>query len=726
MNLVLPLHEIGEKDRPRVGGKGIALVLMAKKGLQVPEAVCITTDAYTEYVKLTGLGDHIVMELYRKPFEEMRWEEIWDTSLRIRNFFSRTVFPPGLRDMLVPAIQSTFSGKVVAVRSSAPGEDSSKTSFAGLHESYVNISGEEAILDHIRLVWASLWSDRALLYRQELGLDVEKSVMAVVVQEMVQGDRSGVVFGKSPMDESQAVVEAVYGLNQGLVDGTVEPDRWILTRKTGGIISHHPAHREKVLRPAPGGVLLQSLAAGLKKRPPLKEGEVAEVYGLAMKAESLFGVPQDVEWTYKWDILHSLQSRPITTPTVSENDERPWYLSLHRSFDNLKELRIKIEKEIIPAMENEATQLAERSFSNLSDTELADEMTYRKGIYEKWVDVYKRDCIPFAHGMRLFGQVYNDVIHPTDPFEFMDLLVGARMVSIERNQMLETMASWIRRDPHLRECVRENKIEDCDSGFRSAFNEFIEKFGGLTWGEARFGQDSHGLLHFLLEMASRPSITESPEVEDMGALQERYLSHFPGDQRPYAVEILDLARASYRFRDDDNTYLSKIEGQWLETLKEGRGRIGKRCKMDMASVEAEQIIKALKDEAESPTACVVPETGLLKGEFTIKARQLVGQPAGAGIAFGTARVVHNPSDLFQFKTGEVLVCDAVDPNMTFVVPLAAGIVERRGGMLIHGAIIAREYGIPCVTGVADAANLIRTGDRITVDGHMGIVIIGEP
>jgi len=726
MNLVLPLHEIGEKDRPRVGGKGIALVLMAKKGLQVPEAVCITTDAYTEYVKLTGLGDHIVMELYRKPFEEMRWEEIWDTSLRIRNFFSRTVFPPGLRDMLVPAIQSTFSGKVVAVRSSAPGEDSSKTSFAGLHESYVNISGEEAILDHIRLVWASLWSDRALLYRQELGLDVEKSVMAVVVQEMVQGDRSGVVFGKSPMDESQAVVEAVYGLNQGLVDGTVEPDRWILTRKTGGIISHHPAHREKALRPAPGGVLLQSLAAGLKKRPPLKEGEVAEVYGLAMKAESLFGVPQDVEWTYKWDILHSLQSRPITTPTVSENDERPWYLSLHRSFDNLKELRIKIEKEIIPAMENEATQLAERSFSNLSDTELADEMTYRKGIYEKWVDVYKRDCIPFAHGMRLFGQVYNDVIHPTDPFEFMDLLVGARMVSIERNQMLETMASWIRRDPHLRECVRENKIEDCDSGFRSAFNEFIEKFGGLTWGEARFGQDSHGLLHFLLEMASRPSITESPEVEDMGALQERYLSHFPGDQRPYAVEILDLARASYRFRDDDNTYLSKIEGQWLETLKEGRGRIGKRCKMDMASVEAEQIIKALKDEAESPTACVVPETGLLKGEFTIKARQLVGQPAGAGIAFGTARVVHNPSDLFQFKTGEVLVCDAVDPNMTFVVPLAAGIVERRGGMLIHGAIIAREYGIPCVTGVADAANLIRTGDRITVDGHMGIVIIGEP
>jgi pyruvate,water dikinase len=92
---------------------------------------------------------------------------------------------------------------------------------------------------------------------------------------------------------------------------------------------------------------------------------------------------------------------------------------------------------------------------------------------------------------------------------------------------------------------------------------------------------------------------------------------------------------------------------------------------------------------------------------------------------GTARVVTEASDLFAFKTGEVLVCDAVDPNMTFVVPLASGIVERRGGMLIHGAIIAREYGIPCVTGVADAANLIRTGETVTVDGFLGMVIIGE-
>src|SRR5690606_1032544 len=95
--------------------------------------------------------------------------------------------------------------------------------------------------------------------------------------------------------------------------------------------------------------------------------------------------------------------------------------------------------------------------------------------------------------------------------------------------------------------------------------------------------------------------------------------------------------------------------------------------------------------------------------FVQRDRQLVGQPAGPGYARGVARVARKREDLFLFRSGEILVCDAVDPNMTFVVPLAGGIVERRGGMLIHGAIIAREYGIPCVTGIPDAVHRIRTG-----------------
>jgi phosphoenolpyruvate synthase/pyruvate phosphate dikinase len=198
---------------------------MARLGLNVPDALCVKAEAYNQFTALAGLRERILLELNRKSFQEMRWEEMWDTSLRIRNMFLNASLPADLFSPLQAAIEEKFKDKPVVVRSSAPGEDSSHTSFAGLHDSYVNVRGAESILDHVRLVWASLWSDGALLYRQELGLDFENSTMAVLVQEIVTGEKSGVAFGKNPNNESQTVIEAVYGLNAGLVDGTVEPDR---------------------------------------------------------------------------------------------------------------------------------------------------------------------------------------------------------------------------------------------------------------------------------------------------------------------------------------------------------------------------------------------------------------------------------------------------------------------------------------------------------------------
>jgi pyruvate,water dikinase len=161
----------------------------------------------------------------------------------------------------------------------------------------------------------------------------------------------------------------------------------------------------------------------------------------------------------------------------------------------------------------------------------------------------------------------------------------------------------------------------------------------------------------------------------------------------------------------------------LAAIDEGEHRIKERTAVGTGRLSADELIRVLNDSRYVPEADTSAER--VEGGYTLKARQIVGQPAGPGIARGKARVIKNPSDVFAFKAGEILVCDAVDPTMTFVVPLTAGIVERRGGMLIHGAIIAREYGLPCVTGVPNAPSLIRTGDLLTVDGYLGIVIIGE-
>ncbi|MDX2499257.1 MAG: PEP/pyruvate-binding domain-containing protein, partial [Deltaproteobacteria bacterium] len=259
MNWILSAEQIQSGDRSRVGGKGYALAQLARRGFNIPRTVCVTSDVYQEFVISTGLRERILLELHRKDFKEMRWEEIWDCATRIRNMFLSKPFPEDLAQEIRSTIGGRFRDNSVAVRSSAPEEDDVKSSFAGLHESYINVTGVESILNHIRLVWASLWSDAALLYRQEIGLDVEKSSMAVVVQETVVGDRSGVVFTQNPNDESQGIIESVYGLNQGLVDGTVEPDRWIMDRARNTIVTHTPPERKHWMIPGPNGVLLAEL-----------------------------------------------------------------------------------------------------------------------------------------------------------------------------------------------------------------------------------------------------------------------------------------------------------------------------------------------------------------------------------------------------------------------------------------------------------------------------------
>ena len=718
----LHLEETSDGDLPRVGGKFFALSRMAKGGLHVPNAICIVAEVYDAYLSASGLRERILLELNRKSFAEMRWEEIWDASLRIRNMFLTTTAPQDILDHLREVIHGEFHDRSVVVRSSSPGEDSAKTSFAGLHESYVNVRGTERILEHVQKVWASLWSDAALLYRQELGLNVEKSTMAVIVQEIVTGERSGVAFTMNPNDPSQAIIESVYGLNQGLVDGAVEPDRWVLSRPSGKLLRHTAPLREKMAAPAPEGVGLAALSPDQAGRAPLAAEEVAQVFSLAMKAEHLFGAPQDVEWTFRGPILYALQSRPITTVEGDgEEDQRPWYLTLRRSFENLKTLRLKIEEELIPAMIEAASKLGEVDLGALRDNALADEIGKRQGIHDHWVKVYWKDFIPFAHGARLFGRVYNDTIHPSDPYEFMDLLGDTEMLSLARNSLLEEMAAAVRADPALQKALRERQFAGVEKEFSRKLEHFMERFYDLACGKARCFQEADGIVPIILEMASHPLRDKAVKAEGAAALREAFFSSFQGEERAKAEELLDLARTSYRLRDDDNIHLGRIEGRLIDAVEEGKRRLRERGIAHPERLDGQEVVRAFRDPdyvQETPRNSEEKRSGIV-----IKPRQLIGQPSGPGLGKGRARVIRGSSDLLAFKAGEVLVCDALDPNMTFVVPLCAAIVERRGGMLIHGAIIAREYGLACVTGVPDATDLIETGDLLTVDGYLGIVVI---
>jgi len=282
----------------------------------------------------------------------------------------------------------------------------------------------------------------------------------------------------------------------------------------------------------------------------------------------------------------------------------------------------------------------------------------------------------------------------------------------------------VRGDPSLAFRLRENRVAE-DGEFKLKLDAFIRQFGDLSCSigeQTQCLQGPQGIIRILLTMASRHSVTGRRESRDPGMLTSGFLDCFEGKEREFAAELLDLGRASYRLRDDDNIYLDRIEREMIAATEEGKRRIGKRCSTKVDYADPEEIIRALRDPDYIPAKrSASEETKSSSGQ--LKPRQIVGQPAGPGITKGKARVILSPSDIFVFESGEVLVCDAIEPTMTFVVPLASGIIERRGGMLIHGAIIAREYGLPCVTGVPDATAQIHTGDTVTVDGYLGIIIL---
>jgi phosphohistidine swiveling domain-containing protein len=739
---VIPLAAASERDEPFIGGKASKLAQLAQAGFRVPDGFSVTTQAYESFMERQNLARLIRMELGRKPFESMRWEEVWDTALRIRSAFLSAPVPPAVAEAIAAAVQKLGSEKALAVRSSAPGEDSALRSFAGLHESVVGVLGEEAVLDAVRVVWASLWSDAALLYRQELALDPAQSRMAVVIQEMVDEDRSGVAFGRDPREPSldQAIVECVPGPCGDLVDGIVDPDRWVLHRTSGNVLSWRPGEREGE---GDGG-------------PILGDVDLSRLLSMLLEVESAFGWPADTEWTGRQEHFTLLQARPITTAGEEGTDSRSWYLTLRPGMRRLSELAVRVAGQLIPELEAVGERFAAEEIEGYDDETLASAIAERHQALEHWRQVYLDDFIPFAHGVRQLGIYYNDAVRPQDPYEFVELLQGERMVASQRNQALSNLAEGVRGNPALGDALRRasaavsrqgagswQQVLDAELGPKEArqavaeIGALLEGYLDVAYGSERLSDRPDLVFNTILEMASveeqgrKETPSRQPETSS-AALEQRLLQAVGPDRQDEAREMLAIGRLSWRLRDDDNLLVGRLESQLLRTLNlaasrlRAEGRLEKGAQVTIAA--ASVIGEALRGQPAGTIELPEPEPerkGAQAGPGE-SPRQLVGQPASPGLATGRVRVIRSAEDLGQFQAGEVLVCDAIQPTMTHLVPLACAIVERRGGMLIHGAIIARELGIPCVNGIANAVELLENGQIVTVDGYLGIATVGAP
>jgi len=585
------------------------------------------------------------------------------------------------------------------------------------------------------MVWASLWSDAALLYRHELGLDVSSSGMAIVVQGFVRADVSGVAFGIDPRQpcEDRAIVEAVPGPCEDLVSGRLDPDRWIMTRSSGHVLEWKPGGR-----------------GGPKAEPILDDADLLLLHRTMQSVEGLLDGPPDIEWTGLGQAFTLLQARPVTTRAASE-DERDWYLSLRPGAARLHDLSERVTKVLIPALETQGADFAAEELRSLDDAELADAISDRRRSLDEWRTIYKDEFIPFAHGVRRLGLFYNDAVPPADPYEFVRLLEHQPMMATRRNEALSRLASTVASDPGLRDDLAElmsseglgsragwdsasQALRRSTAGdeFCQAFEEFLDHHMNTVFDGESLSERADLALSVLLQLASGAEPTETTLSEQAGALEERLLAAVGPERRQDALDALRIGRVSWRLRDDDNILMGRLEHELRRAMSAAVERFAAADRLDLevglSESAAEPLIRALReggdDEISLPAGDGKPDAPPpTPGESP---RQIVGQPAGPGLATGTACVVRGAADLAKFQRGDVLVCDAIQPTMTQLVPLASAVVERRGGMLIHGAIIARELGIPCVNGVPEAASLLKDGDLLTVDGYLGLVTVGPP
>jgi rifampicin phosphotransferase len=312
VNSLIRLDQLGGNDVAFAGGKAANLgELIRIEGVHVPPGFCVTTGAFTRFVTAARVGDLLDRLSRTRPTDRT---QIVATSGEIRAMIEQSALPEDLVASILATVNDVGGNSGWAVRSSATAEDLPTASFAGLHDTFLNVVAPDVIIDRIRQCWASLFTDRAVTYRQRNGIDHRSVSIAVIVQQMVMARASGVMFTADPVsfDRSIIAIESCVGLGEALVSGLVNTDRYKVRR--GETVDTTIATKHLVIRPmSGGGTEHQALDPDRQVQPALTDAQVLRLAALGRHIEAHFGCPQDIEWCLVDDDFQIVQSRPITT-----------------------------------------------------------------------------------------------------------------------------------------------------------------------------------------------------------------------------------------------------------------------------------------------------------------------------------------------------------------------------------------------------------------------------
>jgi pyruvate, water dikinase len=312
------LTELGKDDVGLAGGKGANLGELTRAGVRVPPGFVVTADVYLGLLESSGIGRQI--ERLLSALDVNDGVALESVAAQIYALISTAEMPSEVGSGIAEAYRN-MGGGLAAVRSSATAEDLAEASFAGQQDTYLNIEGESEIIAAVQKCWASLFGARAIFYRAGAGFDHMKVGIAVVVQRMVQSERSGVMFTIHPVtnDKTKIVIEAIFGLGEAVVSGVVTPDMYVVDKTSGAVVDRQVVPQEQELIRHQQG---QSGEAqndwsdvdwGRRAKQKLSDEEIGELATIGQRLEQHFGSPQDVEWAHENGSFYIVQARAVTT-----------------------------------------------------------------------------------------------------------------------------------------------------------------------------------------------------------------------------------------------------------------------------------------------------------------------------------------------------------------------------------------------------------------------------
>ncbi len=304
-----------------LGGKAQNLNKLASAGFPVPKGIVIPTQTYESYIK-----DKEIQHDLRRLLGSIDYEnegDVLEKSKQIKNLILHIIFQSEFEKEIVETLQKFGKDSLWAVRSSAAAEDLPNASFAGQQDSFLNVSADQ-IIAFIKKCWASYWNERAITYRQNNNISQFHGGIAVVIQRMVNADRSGVLFTSDPRGKRKntMILESIYGLGEAIVSGLVTPDQFAIDKQTGKILKQNINKQSIQIKYLNGRNETCSVPSADQDNPSLDADLIKDLVEIGKKIETYFNTPQDIEWSIEGDNIYILQSRPITT--IVDTDEILW------------------------------------------------------------------------------------------------------------------------------------------------------------------------------------------------------------------------------------------------------------------------------------------------------------------------------------------------------------------------------------------------------------------